>query len=42
MSFDKIKVDFTKSGLDNVKELLVDAGYPRSELEKVEVYTNQK
>lgn len=42
MSFDKIKVDFTKSGLDNVKELLVDAGYPRSELEKLDVYTNQK
>lgn len=42
MSFDKIKVDFTKSGLDNVKELLVDAGYPRSELEKLQVYTNQK
>lgn len=39
---DKIKVDFTKTGLDNVKELLVDAGYPRKDLEKVTVYTNKK
>lgn len=42
MAFDRIKVDFEKTGLDNVKELLVEAGYPRGELDKVKIYTNKK
>lgn len=40
--YDQISVDYTKTGLENVKDLLVDGGYPRSELEKVVVYTTNK
>lgn len=40
--YDKISVDFTKTGLENVKDLLVDGGYPRAELEKVSIYTTKE
>ena len=40
--YDKISVDFTKTGLENVKELLVDGGYPRAELEKISIYTTKE
>lgn len=40
--YDKISVDFTKTGLENVKDLLVDGGYPRAELEKIAIYTTKE
>lgn len=40
--YDKISVDFTKTGLENVKDLLVDGGYPRAELEKISIYTTKE
>ena len=40
--YDKISVDFTKTGLENVKDLLVDGGYPRAELDKFSIYTTKE
>lgn len=40
--YDKISVDFEKTGLENVKDLLVDGGYPRAELEKIAIYTTKE
>ena len=40
--YDKSSVDFAKTGLENVKDLLVDGGYPRAELEKVSIYTTKE
>lgn len=40
--YDKISVNFEKTGLENVKDLLVDGGYPRAELEKISIYTTKE
>lgn len=40
--YDKISVDFEKTGLENVKDLLVDGGYPRAELDKFSIYTTKE
>lgn len=40
--YDKISVVFTKTGLENVKDLLVDGGYPRAELDKFSIYTTKE